>query len=150
MCGCCMDICSLLFSSPPHEIQFKIKYKICVINRMCACVKCAYVCVFIEFHYWTSFLSVNSFCQMMMMPNCCVQIVLCNMYTIHHSLALAPLSFSLSSPLFLPLFFHFAHFVYFSFFFLAFCLIFCKLSLNVMIMNKIKWNAHISAFYMNK
>lgn len=117
------------------------------------------MCVAIELHYSTLFLSVNSFCQMMMMPNCCVQIVLCNMYTIHHSLALPP-SLFLFLLLLLFLFLCFSHyssilhisfiFLFFSLLFVclhfSFCLIFCKLSLYAMIINKIKWNAHISAF----
>lgn len=68
---------------------------------------------------------------------------------------------SRSPSLFLYLFLCFSHyssilhisiiFLFFSLLFvflqLSFCLVFCTLSLNVMIINKSKWNAHISAFY---
>lgn len=91
MFGCCMNICSD-FKSPPMNFNFKIKNKRKILrNKMCI-----YIYTHICMVYSTLILSVNSFCQMMM-PHCCVQTVLCNVYTIHDSLSL---SFSLSFSLF--------------------------------------------------
>lgn len=78
---------------------------------------------------------VSSYCQMMM-PHCCVQIVSCAMCT--HNTWFHLFLFSFSSSFVSLSFYNFAHFICFLFFSVSISFPFFLLSLNVMIINKIK------------